>query len=169
MDFRSLTRNDVDAFRRLREEALELEPLAFTESLAEHRAKSREFIAERLGSGQEENFVMGAFSGEELAAMAGFYRLSEEKARHKGCIWGVYVSSQFRRKGIGQSLMLAVLNRARAQSGLEQITLAVSDQRPAPRALYLSLGFKSYAIEPRALKVSGVYVDEEWMALDINI
>jgi RimJ/RimL family protein N-acetyltransferase len=167
MEIRPLTRADAEAFSLLRREALQSEALAFTESLAEHNAKSHEQIAASLGSGQDENFVVGAFKDPELVGITGFFRLPGEKTRHKGCVWGVYIKPDHRGKGLAQSLLSAALEKARPQPGLEQIILAVSTSRPAARKLYLSLGFKPYRVEPRALKVDGVYVDEEWMSLDV--
>lgn len=94
-----------------------------------------------------------------------FFRLEEEKTRHRGCIWGVYDKPAFRRQGMARAWLSAIIKHVRSQKGLEQITVAVSSQRSAAKALYLSLGFKSYRFEPQALKVGDIYVDEEWMAL----
>jgi hypothetical protein len=60
--------------------------------------------------------------------------------------------------------MQEVVRRARLMPGLEQITLIVSTHIPA-RQLYLSLGFQSYGIEPKSLKIGEHYVDDELMVL----
>lgn len=152
----ALTRADAEACWRLRLESLETEPRALRESVVEHRAKSIESVAARLGPGEGEDFVMGAFSGEQLVGMAGFLRLEEEKTRHRGCIWGVYDKPAFRRQGMARAWLSAIIKRVRSQKGLEQITVVVSSQRSAAKVLYLSLGLKSYRFEPQALKVGDI-------------
>jgi ribosomal protein S18 acetylase RimI-like enzyme len=79
----------------------------------------------------------------------------------------VYVKAQYRGQGIGRALMVDALRRARQQPTLERITIAVTSHQSAARALYLSLGFRIYGHEPRALKVGDIYADEEHMVLDI--
>jgi hypothetical protein len=93
MEIRPLIRTDAEAFSLLRREALQSEALAFTESLAEHNAKSPEQIAASLGSGHEENFVVGAFKDAELVGITGFFRLPEER-RGTRVASGVSTSSQ---------------------------------------------------------------------------
>jgi RimJ/RimL family protein N-acetyltransferase len=61
--------------------------------------------------------------------------------------------------------MTALLERARAQTGLERITLHVAAVQVAARQLYASLGFEPFGCEPESLKIAGVYVDEESLAL----
>jgi RimJ/RimL family protein N-acetyltransferase len=88
-----------------------------------------------------------------------------KKFRHKGFACGVYVSERWRRHGVGRKLMTALLDRARAQTGLERITLHVATVQVAARQLYASLGFEPFGCERESLKVAGVYIDEEFLVL----
>ena len=73
-----------------------------------------------------------------------------------------------RGKGIGRKLLSSLLEIAKQDQSLEQIHLAVSTTQDAARHLYRSLGFESYGIEPRALKIDSTYVDEDHMVLCIR-
>lgn len=169
IEIRRLTENDAQDFYLLRLEALEREPQAFGASPEEHRAMTIETITKRLAAGSgDRSFVLGAIAQDHLVGMAGFFQDEGAKSRHKGRIWGVYVTEEWRGKGIARVLLSEIIQRARAKPELEQLLLAVAAGQDAARRLYESLGFEVYGREPRAIKIGSAYVDEDLMVLQLK-
>ncbi len=165
LQFRFLTAEDARAYWDIRLEALESEPHAFGSSPEEHRALSFADVAARIAFDPPSKFTVGAFLDGCLVGTAGFYRDRNLKSRHKGNVWGVYVSQDVRRSGVARSLLNMLLEYASAIEGIEQIMLSVATAQEAATTLYRSLGFAPYGCEPRALKVGDRYIDEEHMVL----
>ncbi len=169
VETRILTSADAPVFWTLRLEALVEEPRSFGQSAEEHRAAPVEQAVARLrASSLSGDFVLGAFSGMQLVGNAGFYRLPNKKEIHRGHIWGVYVTADHRRQGVGRKLMNELLHITRSQPGLELINLAVASHNTPAQRLYESLGFQLYGRDVHALKIADTYVDENLMVLRLR-
>ncbi len=164
MHIQNLRREQAEQFWKLRLEALKTQPEAFGSSYEEQVHTPMNEVESRIND-EPDNYILGAFTEEgELIGMAGFRREPGRKMRHKGMVWGVYVTSAHRGKGIAKALMQEILRRGQAIEGLRQIQLAVVTANTAAASLYKGLGFVSYGLEKEALMVDGRLYDEELMA-----
>jgi ribosomal protein S18 acetylase RimI-like enzyme len=111
--------------------------------------------------------VFGAFAP-ELRGAVGIRRLERPKLHHKAELWGMYVRASHRRAGLGRRLVEAAIQFAREQDGVRQVHLAVTERAVAAAALYESLGFVTWGIEPAGLRVDGVDLAERHMVLRLD-
>ena len=167
MPIRRLVQRDATRFRALRLEALLRHPEAFGDSHAEAIARApAESVA--LIAQPPPAAILGAFdAGETLLGMVGLAVSRHVKQRHKGLVWGVYVTPAARGQGLGRALLTAVVQAGR-EAGLEQLQLRVVAENAAAMAVYAGLGFRPYGMEWRALRLGpGQYADEALLALDL--
>ena len=93
-------------------------------------------------------FTVLAFEGEEVLGLANcFTGFSTFAARPLINIHDLVVSPGHRGKGIGRTLMQAVEAEARTR-GACKITLEVLSGNAPAKALYASLGYGNYALDP---------------------
>src|SRR5260370_14857702 len=120
MTIRATTGVDAGPLWRLRLSALQREPATFAESLDELLQSTPETYAEKLRSGGDENFILGAFDEEDaLVGMAGFYREQIAKKRHQGWVWGVFDSPSHRGHGVGPALLVTIMESSQALTELD--------------------------------------------------
>lgn len=167
MDLRRLTEADAEAFRRVRLEGLRESPQAFAADLEVNAALPLPHFAAQLKNG-EDRFVMGAFAGQELVGIGGFYREEGSKLRHKGTIWGVYVTPGHRSGGTGRRLVEEIIAQAASIPGIQQINITVTAANDRARQLYLSMNFETWGLERRALYIDGQHYDDEHMVLFLS-
>jgi ribosomal protein S18 acetylase RimI-like enzyme len=154
---RRLTGDDVEAYRDIRLEALEIVPHAFASTLAREQAFSRQDFMHRLESGCS----LGAFEGQALVGVVGLVVAKGEKERHKGMLVGMYVRQSARGHGVGRMLIEGLV--AAAAGVVEQVNLAVAHDNLGARRLYERCGFGAYGVERHALKSRDHYSDDVLM------
>ena len=162
MEVRVLTAADAAAFQALRLQGLLECPTAFASSHEEEVATPPATIAERLVS-QVDRAVFGAFTAQGLVGVLGLQRESFKKLAHKAMVWGMYVAPQARRGGVGRRLVTAALAFAASPLGVGRLTLCVNAKNSAAIALYRSLGFEPFGVEPGFMLLDGELHDEIYM------
>jgi ribosomal protein S18 acetylase RimI-like enzyme len=157
---------DAPAFRQIRLQAILDSPSAVWPTYEEEAGRTTEEIEARILRTKAQ-VVFGAFVDMELVAIAGIRREPFDQVKHKAVLWGVFVSPDRRRDGLARRLVSCVESFAR-EMGVLQIQLCVNVENVRARNLYRSLGFESFGVEQRAMRVGDVYFDEEHMVLRLD-
>ncbi len=165
MEIRRLSPSDAATFRALRLEALRTAPEAFGASYTETLRRTEADFADGIATAAP-GAIFGAFEGGAMVGMAGLMVPGTEKQRHKGVLWGVYVQPAFRGRAISRALVEAVIELARPSLAILQTSVVVGND--VARNTYVSCGFAVTGLEPKALLVNGVFLDEQHLALDFT-
>jgi RimJ/RimL family protein N-acetyltransferase len=112
--------------------------------------------------------VYGAFVDRVLAGVVGCSREPRAKNHHKAVIFGMHVAPEHRRRGVGTALLDHLVDDVRRDPGILQLILTVTDSNRAARTLYERAGFRSFGVEPRAIRVDGEFFDKNHMILFIE-
>lgn len=168
LEIRILNSLDAPEYRNIRLESLKKHPESFGSSYEEEKDLSIENFKDKLSS--PDSFMFGAFhDNNELIGIVTLKKERLIKLRHRANIVGMYVSPVSRNLGVGRKLISTCIEKAKALEHIEQIHLTVVTTNDAAKNLYLSLGFKSFSVEGRALKLNNnTYIDEEHMVLFIR-
>ena len=161
LEIRPLTAEDAALYKVLRLEALQHHPEAFGSDYEAEKDRPIEQYAKRFESEQTSTF--GAFHEGELVGVVTIVCLEPVKMKHRANLFAMYVTPRVRKQQIGRRLVQEALQILEEHPLIEQVHLSVVRTNEAAKALYRSLGFETYAIEPRALKIGDTYYDEELM------
>ena len=110
----------------------------------------------------DRDYVVAAIeqSGEWMG-VGGLSRFVGEKLRHKGLIWGMYVTPIARGTGVADEIIRALIHHA--QGKLHHLQLTVMADNHRAQAFYERHGFAVYAVEPDAVFSEDGFVDEALM------
>jgi len=119
---------------------------------------------------REDSFTLGAYINHTLAGVVSFTRdgADREKLRHKGILFRMYVSKDFRGKGIARKLVEELVNRVKKINDIEQINLTVIANNATAKTLYEKFGFQIFGSEINAIKWKGNYFTEDQMVLRLK-
>jgi RimJ/RimL family protein N-acetyltransferase len=155
---RRLTRDDAEAYRAIRLEALTNHPESFGASPEAFGERSLDDLRELLDH-------MAFFGAEtdkaELAGIIAYFRDTGERERHRGWLIQVYLKPSLRGTGCAEALIEAAVEHARTE--VLQVHLGVGTHNAPAIRLYQKVGFAIYGTDPRALLVNGRYIDEHLM------
>lgn len=161
LEIRRLNPEDAVIYKALRLEALQNHPEAFGSDYDAEKDRPVDQYAMRFQSEQAATF--GAFHEGELVGVVTIVCSDPVKMRHRANLFAMYVTPRARKQQVGRQLVEEALRTLKQHPVIEQVHLSVVRTNEAAKALYRSLGFESYAIEPRALKIDDTYHDEELM------
>jgi ribosomal protein S18 acetylase RimI-like enzyme len=137
----TLPQEDWQRYRAIRLEALKNEPVAFSSRYDENSRRPPEYWQGRLSDsamGEQSSLLFAQVEGALVGMMGAFY---EEDARTAEII-SVYVSPDWRGKGVGRALMQAILAEISRRAWVERVTLGVNSQQTVAVALYKRFGFQ---------------------------
>lgn len=149
---------DIDAFRRIRLEALRSEPGFFASTFDDWDTLPDKAWHRRLN-----NPVFIAFLGEEPVALIGLLREKGSKSAHRATVVMVYVRKSLRGRGIASDLFSTVENYAR-DIGVTQLELTVSAENSVAIGFYLREGFIEIGRIPGGFIYKSKEIDEVLMA-----
>src|SRR5215213_4333232 len=124
----------------MRLEALQSEPAAFSSSYEETLAWSDEDWQRRLGDARRMHLL--ARAQRQPIGIVGGYLGSDDGDESVAQIFGMYVRSEHRGKGIGRLLLTSLIDRLSTLPQIATIRLGVTETQEPARRLYESVGFQ---------------------------
>ena len=140
---------------------------AFTSTAEERASEPMSWWVTRIADPDELSLSFGAFEGEDLVGTVTVEFSAKPKTKHKALIIGMFVRESARGKGIGRALVQAGLEAAASRSDVRVVTLTATEGNLAALSLYESVGFKTFGLEPMAIRTQKVLMGKVHMWLPL--
>lgn len=144
-------------YRALMLHGYEHEPDAFTAAPGERADLPLAWWEQRIEGPRQSAAAFGAFGNGQLVGSVALEFSIRPKTNHKAHLIGMYVLQAWRGRGIGRLLLDLALGYARRRTGVEVVTLTVTEGNAAAIALYEAAGFRSFGVEPMAMRTPAGY------------
>jgi ribosomal protein S18 acetylase RimI-like enzyme len=152
--------------RAIRLEALRSEPAAYSSSYAETLARPDEHWQQRLANDHSVHLLARVQS--RPIGMVGGYLGSDEGDDGVAVVFGMYVASEHRGKGVGRLLLTSLIDRLAAFPHISTIRLGVTETQQPARRLYESVGFQVVGKAEEGIVVDARRYDELIMELRVR-
>lgn len=157
---------DWRELRTIRLEALRSEPAAYSSSYEETLAWSEEDWRRRLAN--DHSVALLARTQDRPIGIVGGYLGSDEGDDSVAVVFGMYITSEHRGRGIGRLLLTSLLERLSAFLQITTIRLGVTETQTPARRLYESVGFRVVGKTDEGIVVNDRQYDELIMELRVN-
>jgi len=154
IEFKKISEDRWKEYRDLRLEALQQEPLAFSESYEDTKNMPENAWRSRIDN------ILFAFDEDKLIGMIGFFRVNEIKCKHVANIYGVYVKKEYRCKGVGKRLIEAMISQIQQYQDIIKIQLGVNPVQKTAVKLYEDFGFTVIGRMNQEIYVEDKFYDE---------
>lgn len=158
----------AQAYKAVMLHAYEHSADAFTSTPQERAAEPDAWWVSRIANPNGLTLAFGAFNQDELIGVVALEFSAKPKTQHKALVVGMYVMPQSRGNGVSRALMNAAIAHATARGGITVTQLEVTDGNTSAMALYQSLGFQAFGVEPMAVLTPSGYRAKVHMWLQIN-
>ncbi|RKE18744.1 GNAT family N-acetyltransferase [Streptomyces sp. TLI_171] len=114
-----------------------------------------------------EQYLVAELGGRVVGYVRQVQEIPLESNAHVRQLQGLGVLPEARGRGIGDALLLAACEAARA-AGARRLTLRVLGHNAPARRLYERNGFQVFGVLPEHFLLDGRYVDDVWMGCELS-
>lgn len=146
-----LTASHAVPYKALMLHAYEHAADAFTSTPEERAKETDEWWTTRIAHPQGLTVAFGALEEGRLVGTVALEFSAKPKTQHKALVVGMYVMPAARGQGLARILMQTAVQFCVRRGNIRAVQLEVTDGNLPAVALYQSLGFVAYGVEPMGL------------------